>query len=97
VGMGILIKLGPFSQKNEVKFNFIKCNSEHYGIRTICHVTGASPPANYACVKRSGQLISADMLHFNRRAQTLFNDSRRSLGSRKLTKKFREEGFQVGR
>mgnify|MGYP001269827814 CR=1 FL=1 len=63
----------------------------------MCLVMGASPSAYYALVKRPGQLISADTLHLHRRAKTLFNDSRQSLGSRELMKKLREEGFQVGR
>ena len=63
----------------------------------MCRVMGVSPSAYYAWVKRPGQLISADTLHLHRRARTLFNDSRQSLGSRELMKKLREEGFQVGR
>jgi putative transposase len=63
----------------------------------MCRVMGVSPSAYYVWVKRPGQLISADTLHLHRRARTLFNDSRQSLGSRELMKKLREEGFQVGR
>ena len=58
---------------------------------------GASPSAYYAWVKRPGQLISADTLHLRRRAKKLFNESRQTLGSRKLMKKLRGEGSQVGR
>jgi putative transposase len=90
-GKGLLCK------SNEVIFNFIKCNIENYAVRIMCHVMGVGPSAYYAWVKRPGQLISADTLHLHRRAKTLFNDSRQSLGSRELIKKLREEGFQVGR
>ena len=51
----------------------------------------------YAWVKRSATLISADELNLYRRAKTLFNASRQSLGSRELMKKLREEGFTIGR
>jgi putative transposase len=63
----------------------------------MCRVMGVSPSAYYARVKRLGQLIRADTLHLYRRAKTLFDDSRQSLGSRELMKKLRGEGFQVGR
>jgi len=46
-----------------VKFNFIKCNSEHDALRTMCHVMGASQSEYYGWVKRPDQLISADTLH----------------------------------
>jgi putative transposase len=71
-----------------VKFNFIKCYSEHHAVCNICH---------YALVKCPGQLISADTLHLYRQAKALFNDSRQSLGSRELMKNLPEEGFEVGR
>jgi len=66
-------------------------------VRIICRVMGVSPSAYYAWVRRPGKLISAATLHLHRRARTLFNDSRQSVGSRALMKKLREEGFQVGR
>ena len=51
----------------------------------------------YAWVKRPATLISADELNLYRRAKTLFNTSRQSLGSREFMKKLREEGFTIGR
>ena len=51
----------------------------------------------YAWKQRPGQLISAETLHLYRRTKALFTRSRGSLGARELTKKLREEGFQVGR
>ena len=53
--------------------------------------------AYYAWRKRPIRVISADDLHLYRRAKMLFKASRNSLGSRELSKKLREEGFQVGR
>lgn len=36
-------------------------------------------------------------MHLHRRMKALFKQSRNSLGSREMTKKLREEGFQIGR
>ena len=60
-------------------------------------MVGVSQSGYYAWVKRSATLISADELNLYRRAKTLFNASRQSLGSRELMKKLREEGFNIGR
>ena len=61
----------------------------------MCHVMGVSPSAYYAWAKRPGQLISADMLHLNRRAKKLFSDSRQSLGSRELMKNFAKKAIKL--
>jgi len=51
----------------------------------------------YAWRQRPAQLISAQELHLYRRTKALFTASRGSLGSRELSKKLQEEGFQIGR
>ncbi len=56
-----------------------------------------STSAYYTWKKRPGQLVSANVLHLNRRMKALFKQSRNSLGSREMMKKLREEGFQIGR
>ncbi|MCP4001366.1 MAG: transposase, partial [Gammaproteobacteria bacterium] len=56
-----------------------------------------SSSAYYAWKQRPGQLISADVLHLNRRIKALFKQSRSSLGSREMMKKLHEEGIQIGR
>jgi hypothetical protein len=66
-------------------------------VRIMCRVMCVSSSAYYAWAERPSQLISANTLHFHRRAKKLFNDSRQSLGCRELMKKLREEGFIVGR
>ena len=69
----------------------------HFPVTVLCRVMQVSTSAYYAWKKRPGQLISADVLHFNRRMKVLFKQSRNSLGSREMMKKLREEGFQTGR
>jgi len=56
-----------------------------------------STSAYYAWKKRPEQLISADILHLHRRMKELFKQSRDSLGSRKMMKKLRKEGIEIGR
>lgn len=56
-----------------------------------------SRSAYYAWLARPAQVIDADTLHLYRRAKAIFKRSRNSLGSRELTKKLREEGFNIGR
>lgn len=56
-----------------------------------------SRSAYYDWLKRPGQLISAETLNLHRRIKQLFELSRESLGNREMTKKLREEGFEVGR
>lgn len=56
-----------------------------------------SQSAYYDWLSRPVKLISARTLHLHRRMKKLFKQSRESLGSREMTKKLREEGFDVGR
>ena len=53
--------------------------------------------AYYDWLKRPAKVISPDELQLYRRVKRLFERSRASLGSREMTKKLREEGFDVGR
>ena len=56
-----------------------------------------SKSAYYDWLGRSGIVISADTLCLYRRIKALFNESRESLGSRKMMKLLRKEGFEIGR
>ena len=58
---------------------------------------GVSSSCFYAWRKRPAKIISADELQLYRRAKALFESNRNSLKSRTLSKKLREEGFQIGR
>ena len=84
-------------KRNEVKFNFIKCNSDQFAVLMMCRVMGVSPSAYYAWANHPGQLISSETLRLHRQAKKIFEDSRGSLGNREWMKKLRGEGFQVGR
>ena len=53
--------------------------------------------AYYAWENRPAKLITAQELYLYRRTKALFKASRHSLGSRELSKKLREEGFNIGR
>lgn len=58
---------------------------------------GVNRSAYYDWCKQPVKVISSEELHLFRRAKALFKASRASLGSRELSKKLREEGFQIGR
>ncbi len=53
--------------------------------------------AYYNWLKRPAKVISAEELHLRRKMKALFEQSRGSLGSRKMMKNLREEGFNMGR
>ena len=63
----------------------------------LCRVMGVGTSAYYDWKNRPAPAISSDSLRLHRRMKRLFEQSRNSLGSREMTKKLREEGFQIGR
>ena len=80
-----------------MKYGFISRQSVIFPITLLCSVMKVSRSAYYARRKRPAQVITATELHLYRRLKALFKDSRNSLGSRGLSKKLREEGFNIGR
>lgn len=54
-----------------------------------------SRSAYYAWLKRPAKLITAEQLHLYRRAKTIFEQSRNSLGYRELRKRLYQEGLKV--
>ena len=63
----------------------------------LCRCMNVSTSAYYAWIKRPAKLITEEELRLYRKTKELFRDSRESLGNRAMTKKLREEGFNVGR
>ena len=80
-----------------MKYRFISRQATEFPVTVLCRVMGVSSSCFYAWRKRPAKIISADELQLYRRAKALFESSRNSLGSRTLSKKLREEGFQAGR
>ena len=80
-----------------MRYRFISRQSKEFPVTVLCRVMGVSCSAYYDWRKRPAKIISADELQLYRRAKALFESSRNSLGSRTLSKKLREEGFQIGR
>lgn len=58
---------------------------------------GVGTTAFYDWRKRPAERITEESLRLYRRMKRLFEQSRKSLGSREMMKKLREEGFQIGR
>jgi putative transposase len=63
----------------------------------LCRVMGVKRSPYYRYRACGGKVIPPEGLVLRRRMKTLFADSRRSLGSRSMSKKLREEAFAVGR
>ena len=68
-----------------------------YPIKLLCNVLKVSRSAFYDWLERPAKIIREEELNMYRRARQLFKRSRGSLGSRQLSKKLREAGFNVGR
>ena len=63
----------------------------------LCRVMQVSRSAYYDWKKRPGKIINAETLMLYRRMKQFFADSRGSLGSRKMMKQLRKEGYHIGR
>ena len=51
----------------------------------------------YDCKKRGAAVVSHDEVMLRRRMKELFRESRESLGSRRMVKALRAEGYEIGR
>ncbi|MDC3192430.1 IS3 family transposase, partial [Pseudoalteromonas elyakovii] len=71
---------------NEVKYQFIKENSQAFRVIQLCSAMKVSRSSYYAWLARPAKLITAKELHLYRRAKALFKRSRESLGYRELCK-----------
>ena len=80
-----------------MKYAFIQRQSTRYPVTMLCRVMGVKRSPYYDWRARGGKVIPPEELALRRRMKALFADSRQSLGSRTMSKKLREEGFEVGR
>ncbi|MGL4838423.1 MAG: IS3 family transposase [Shewanella sp.] len=84
-------------ERNEVKFRFIKRQSNRFPVALLCRVMSISKSGYYDWHKRPANVISLETLELYRLIRQLFKQSRGSLGNREMVKKLRKEGYQVGR
>jgi len=80
-----------------VKYAFIQRQATSYPVTTLCRVIGVKRGPYYDWKARGGKVIGPQELELRRRMKALFAESRQSLGSRRMSKKLREEGIDVGR
>ena len=80
-----------------MKYGFIHSESAHYPVVLLCRVMGVGSTSYYDWLRRPSGVVTEDTLHLHRCMKALFKQSRESLGSRKMMKKLREEGIQIGR
>ncbi|MEM5528014.1 IS3 family transposase [Gammaproteobacteria bacterium AS21] len=84
-------------KRNEVKYNFIKKQSDDFPVAMLCRLMKVSKSGYYDWLKRPAVIIGWDTLRLYRRIRRLFERSRGSLGNREMVKRLRKEGYQVGR
>lgn len=63
----------------------------------LCRVMGVKRSPYYAWAKKGGTVVSDQEMILRRRLKALFNESRCSLGSRRLVRHLCLEGFKIGR
>ena len=80
-----------------MKYAFIQQLSTQYPVTMLCRVIGVKRSPYYDWKSRGGKVIGPEELELRRRMKALFAESRQSLGSRRMSKKLGEEGFEVGR
>ncbi|WP_152451752.1 IS3 family transposase [Microbulbifer sp. THAF38] len=84
-------------ERNEVKYNFIKEQQGSFPVRTLCRVMQVNKSSYYGWYQRSNSSIDSQTWKLCHRLKALFSESRQSLGSRRLMKLLRKEGFKIGR
>jgi putative transposase len=80
-----------------VKYAFVQRHSTQYPVTMLCRVIGVKRSPYYDWKARGGKVIGPEELVLRRRMKALFAESRQSLGSRRMSKKLVEEGFEIGR
>lgn len=80
-----------------MKYGFIREQAVDYPVNLLCRMLGVTRSAYYDWRDRPSRVIPAEELVLRQRMKALFKASRKSLGSRTLARKLREEGFEVGR
>ena len=80
-----------------MKYAFVQRHSTRYPVTMLCRVIGVKRSPYYDWKARGGKVIGPEELVLRRRMKALFAESRQSLGSRRMSKKLIDEGFEVGR
>ncbi|WP_444933562.1 IS3 family transposase [Microbulbifer sp. JTAC008] len=84
-------------ERNEIKYSFIEKQQGSFPVRVLCRVMQVSKSGYYDWCCRGNSSIDAQTWQLCHRLKALFAESRQSLGSRRLMKLLRKEGFEVGR
>ena len=81
-----------------MKYGFIKTESAQYPITVLCDAMQVKRSGYYDWKNnRSQKVINADEFALRSEMKRLFKQSRESLGSRRISKALRAQGFNVGR
>ena len=79
-----------------MRYGFIQAHRTAYPIRVLCRVMQVSCSAYYSWCHRSAEVIDSETWQLCHRMKVLFKASRQSLGSRRMMKQLRKEGFEIG-
>jgi transposase InsO family protein len=81
-----------------VKYGFIQGQQKAYPVTALCSVMQVSRSAYYAWAKRPGATAKdQERQQMEQRAAQIFADSRRTYGSRRLSRELKKAGFDAGR
>jgi len=79
-----------------VKYGFIRGQQKAYPVTVLCEVMQVSRSAYYAWAKRP-EATDQERQRLEQRAARIFEDSRRTYGSRRLSDELKKAGFDAGR
>ena len=85
-------------ERTAVRYQFIQSEEKAYPIRILCQVRAVSVSPYYDWRRMSkADVVTLDSVGLESSTKALFAESNHSIGSRKLSRKLKQEGFQVGR
>jgi len=80
-----------------VKYGFIRDHGDRWPVNMLCRMLAVQRSAYYDWRDRGGKVVPPEELGLRRRMKELFTTSRRSMGSRTMMKRLREEDYEIGR
>jgi putative transposase len=80
-----------------MKFQFIRDHHEHFPVRLMCRVLGASPSGFYDWLRRPESPRATEDRALVEKIQAVHGDSRRTYGSPRVHASLKAEGYRIGR
>jgi len=80
-----------------MKFQFIRDHREHFPVRLMCRVLGASPSGFYDWLRRPESPRAGEDRALVEKIQAVHGDSRRTYGSPRVHASLKAAGYRIGR